>query len=1508
MKKLILCGVAMLYMAMAATFAQPATFKVQGHERPDLVHPKTDVQAVSAYETATEETAFSFDDILFWVGEGTNRAALVVDWYDEELDHALVWGYRWNGEATGYDMISAIAAADSRFTLLTHLTNLGNTIAGLGYNTHSPYETEFLYTPAEGEPGSYKPVNGIVTTSAYHYDDWTCSDANALWRAGWYTQGYWSYQVKDVLTEEFSYSNWGASSRKLTDGCMDGWSFASLNTTRGSLPRMPYEAVTAAAEPTDANAYWGQMYKNPEHQSIVDLPLAMAENQLSVKWEYPFAGYSGQPIVVGDYMYNTTGKKIIKISLHDGSLVAEHDMIGSIGFFSMIAYGDGKIFVTLGGGVNQAFDAVTLKPLWQSKVEVGGQQLCPIVYHDGYLYTGTWNGGSPATGVFYCLSTADDDPEVEDEIKTPVWQSANTGFYWSGGSIVGDCIFVGGDDGVMRSYNRLTGAVVDEWVVAPDVAGSTIRSGTSYDEKTQRLFFTGKEARKIYSVKINPDGTFADASKLATDIAGQATTTPTVYNGRVYATSGTMTSGGGFDVFDAQTLEKIYTVDMGGISQSTPVVNTAFATEENGHEVYIYVCLNNAQGSLVCLRDFEGNTEPIIQYKWDAPKIQWCTHSMVMDQYGMMYYKNDSKGFWALGSKGVSLNQPTAKIKIGEELALHPRVVTTNANKNVSWASTNPEVATVDALGVVKGLAAGKTNIVVEMEEGAFTDMCEVSVYAPLTGITLAQSQVEMNVGDEEALTITIAPAGSQEDLVWASSNETIATVSETGVVTAVAPGEAVITVSTKDGRLTQTCRVKAVPVAVTGVNIVAMGATVGKNGLQLTATVLPQNATNKNVSWTSSDETIATVSETGKVTAVMPGNATITVTTEEGSFTASQAVTVDIVPVTGVSLNQNTLALVYNGSNARLTATVTPANASINTVTFESTDETVATVTSPYGWVYPQGVGTAKVIVRTVNGNFADTCVVTVEDVHVAGISLNLDTLRIEDGKNKSLTVTFTPAAVSNKTITWFSTDEAVATVSATYNGASVKPVGNGEALIIGQSEDGGFADTCVVLVSNLVVTPVTGVVISNKTLALTLGGSGRMLTAKVLPDTATRKDITWESTDEAVAIVSAMGTVTAKAGGEAKIIVKTVDGGFADTCTVTVRVPVTGVTLNKTAEELTVGDELALLATVMPENATNKACTWASSDAEVASVSETGVVTALGVGEATVTVTTEEGNFTATCKLTVKAASVPDDPTVAVTGVTLDKTAAELTVGGEALQLTATVAPADATDKTVAWTSSNEAVATVSESGLVTAVAAGEADITVTTTDGGFTAICKVTVKAASEPGDPTIAVTGVTLDKTAAELTVGGEALQLTATVAPADATDKTVAWTSSNEAVATVSATGLVTAVAAGEADITVTTTDGGFTAICKVTVKADTTANEAALQAILTSVYPNPTAETVYVEVAEPAWLEVFALNGRMVLRREIGAGVQTVTLEKSGVYIIKVSSGDRVSVQRVVRR
>jgi len=185
----------------------------------------------------------------------------------------------------------------------------------------------------------------------------------------------------------------------------------------------------------------------------------------------------------------------------------------------------------------------------------------------------------------------------------------------------------------------------------------------------------------------------------------------------------------------------------------------------------------------------------------------------------------------------------------------------------------------------------------------------------------------------------------------------------------------------------------------------------------------------------------------------------------------------------------------------------------------------------------------------------------------------------------------------------------------------------------------------------------------------------------------------------------------------------------------------------------------------------------------------------------------------------------------TGAVAGVTLDQDTLNLTVGGASATLIASVSPADATNKNVTWSSSNNSVATVA-GGVVTPVAAGSATITVTTVDGGFTDTCAVTVEAAS------IAVTGVTLGQDTLSLSAGGDTAALVATVAPADATNQNVTWSSSNNSVATV-AGGVVTPVADGNATITVTTVDGGFTDTCAVTVATagPTTAAEAIEMAI-----------------------------------------------------------------------
>ncbi len=222
-------------------------------------------------------------------------------------------------------------------------------------------------------------------------------------------------------------------------------------------------------------------------------------------------------------------------------------------------------------------------------------------------------------------------------------------------------------------------------------------------------------------------------------------------------------------------------------------------------------------------------------------------------------------------------------------------------------------------------------------------------------------------------------------------------------------------------------------------------------------------------------------------------------------------------------------------------------------------------------------------------------------------------------------------------------------------------------------------------------------------------------------------------------------------------------------------------------------------------PSTATNKNVTWSSGNEAVATVDASGNVTGVSLGTATITVTSEDGGYQATCDITVEP--------VSVTGVTLDRSAIEIIIGGDDT-LVATVAPADAANKNVTWSSDNEAVATVTQGGFVQSVSIGTANITVTTEDGSHTAACVVTVSPI--PAD------GVTLNKTSVTLYEGASTI-LKATVSPNTAANKNVTWTSNNPSAVTVDTNGMITAVAAGSATITVTTESGGHTDTCTVTV-------------------------------------------------------------------------------------
>ena len=263
------------------------TFYVVGAYAQVLVqgqpHPSARNISTKQESQLRADASFTFDDIQYWVGNGSNKAALVIEWHDGNRPDAMVWGYRWDGEATGHDMIVAIAQADPRLVLLTQYTGwMGYTIDGIGYG-ESRLNISYDLEGAKSEPkNAFKfepPITnpllgqtshpehpaedvaaairqGVQTGVIYHpinaerygypsydYDYWSCSNG-IHWQAGWY-YGYWSYFVRSSQTSNFSYSGLGATSRVLTDGCWDAWSWnGNMNTSEGTQPGDVFVAAT----------------------------------------------------------------------------------------------------------------------------------------------------------------------------------------------------------------------------------------------------------------------------------------------------------------------------------------------------------------------------------------------------------------------------------------------------------------------------------------------------------------------------------------------------------------------------------------------------------------------------------------------------------------------------------------------------------------------------------------------------------------------------------------------------------------------------------------------------------------------------------------------------------------------------------------------------------------------------------------------------------------------------------------------------------------------------------------------------------------------------------------------------------------------------------------------------------------------------------------------------------------------------------------------------------------
>lgn len=769
---------------------------------------------------------------------------------------------------------------------------------------------------------------------------------------------------------------------------------------------------------------------------------------------------------------------------------------------------------------------------------------------------------------------------------------------------------------------------------------------------------------------------------------------------------------------------------------------------------------------------------------------------------------------------GISLNLSEANIYVEGTLQLISK--TTSSTADVKWYSlksltddltsnTGSGIASVTKDGLVKGVSEGTAYIVavVTSANGVVKKaICMVTVDKTITSITVTPPELSLNVAENYTLGVKFDPSISRNVPVkWVSTDSNIVKIvssnSEFVNISAMnTPGTALImAINTENyiigySKVTVKQKVSSITLSATNLNLMKSAGT-----YQLNATVSPATATDQTITWKSTTPAVATVSDTGLITLLSSGSTAIIATSVDNpNVTAICNVTVG-VSTTAIKLDDSK-KIMYTGDTTKLSYTITPTNATNTDVVWSTTDSSVVSVDAK-GNIRAVAAGTAVIILKTADGLYMSTCTITVKD-KATGLAFDVTSLELYIGKTYTIKVTPTPATATDYTLTWSSLD---ATIASVDNNGTITAKAVGKTIITATTSTGSVL-YCTVTVK----AEATGLILNytEKTLVI---GDYFDLKASVKPSAAADEvSIVWVSSKTSVATVSTSGRVKGIKGGTAVVSCKTSDGKFTSFCTVTVIERVTSVTLNKTSYKLGLGKTYALVAKVKTNAASNPKIKWTTSNSKIVTVDQKGNIKGNATGTVTITAAATDGSGEkATAQIrVVRNASY----------ITLNKTSVTSIVGNN-FTLKATVKPTNATFKTVYWKSSDESIALVDSSGKVTGLKAGNATIKASAKDNsGKYAICYVIVQPRVPANSVTILNQNLTM--------VVGETAVLQKALNPSTSTDK-ASWASDNRTVATVTASGKLTAKKPGIANITVMT-ESGKTATTKVTVVGLNTTN------------------------------------------------------------------------------
>ncbi len=1232
-KILSLCS---LWLAAGSLFAQQAQPTVQGHP-----HPYGQIAGPSARSGGTVPMAaapasnFTMDDIEYWIGEGSNSVLFAVQWNDPRETTATVWGYKFDGEKYGVDAVRDIAAADPAFYAMIQYTgSLGYTICGLGYDRDGDGEIalrnkqtgEILYPT---EPGIFVNSNG------YDYDNYTALDEDDFWGAGWY-ESYWSYWTADG-GGAFSYSQLGASSRKLSDGSWDGWNFSLGMQNHSFKPFAPAPAPGYTSGDfffrTDGTGMTLLDYRKPSGDWELDIFAAANGGKSLPAFLEKSCMFSGKVLL----LFREEGTVVVA----DGRKLTELGRIplGSPRCFAGIS--TEKAYIGTDSG---------LFPVDLTTLSAG----TPIAGSEGTAYKELLAAGE------YIFALADDgrlsaiDPATGQE--TPFSADSCTAL----ARTADGAIWAARPGSLLRIDHRTL-----QTSETPLPAHTCpIRHLTGDTEREALYFCSGSPTDSASVFRFIP----GDAASLATPLFSLDEAR---YDHPRFTGFGlTLDAGEGLLyalATDDSGCELLYTLEA--------ETGKVLASEKNDGTVLTTALLfpdaapafSNLPASLEFELDGEAQVIDLGQIVSDPDDVdddiritislgnEELLQASTTDE-GLLSIapragqSGETEVLFGLTSRGQTVEKKlpvlvrralegidlpdTIYVKTGQKDTLCVRFIPENAtNKEVSWAYDSYSMANITAEGVLTARKAGETFVTATSEEGGFTDTCRVFISdQPVTGLHFLEDTLHVYVNRADTLQYEVLPAdASTKTLTWETADPTVISfASYNQRIEGLKEGATWVYGTTRDGGFRDSCLVIVTfrPAQSVALEEQEIWLTAPKSQT-LNILTTPADASNEKFTAYSLSPGVAEAtayvnsnSITVRIKGLTAGDAQIVVQSDDDPrLIALLTAHVSYIPVEGFAfdIKDTTIA---KGKSFSIGEMFTPADGISNdTVAYTSSDEAVATV-SASGYVRALSAGEALITGRTRDGGLADTCRVTVVDsIALQGIAFPQEEYVLDYGtdRSKNIAVRRTPTNATNTRTTYTSGNTEVATVSSS---GYLTVRGAGQTFVTAVSQEGGYRDTCAVIVR-----PAAEKVLLSADTLRTVPGDSLVLTAGVLPAGA-NPACTWESLDETVATVDSAGVVRALRAGRTQAVATALNG-TADTCEIIVRnQPATGVTLDAHEAELKEGDALQLTALVLPANTTDPRVRWSSSNHAVASVSARGYVKAFAEGEATIYVRTADGS----------------------------------------------------------------------------------------------------------------------------------------------------------------------------------------------------------------------------------------------------------------------------------------